>query len=272
MCDHCVIESVRERMLNRRDLFRGAAAATAAAAVAGTAALPARAAAHASAVDLTHVYGPDFPTFAGEPGINMEQPYNFAEHGLNVKILTINEHTGTHIDAPLHFSADGQSVDAIPISNLVCPLCVVHIHERAAEDAEAMVTPDDLKAWIAANGPIPENACVAMYSGWEQHIGTDKYRNADEDDVQHYPGFHPEAAQMLIEETGAIGLAVDTLSLDAGSSRSFDTHYAWLPTNRWGLECVANLAEVPVAGATLIVGAPTHQGGSGGPARVLALV
>ena len=252
MCDHCVIESVRERMLNRRDLFRGAAAATAAAAVAGTAALPARAAAHASAVDLTHVYGPDFPTFAGEPGINMEQPYNFAEHGLNVKILTINEHTGTHIDAPLHFSADGQSVDA--------------------EDAEAMVTPDDLKAWIAANGPIPENACVAMYSGWEQHIGTDKYRNADEDDVQHYPGFHPEAAQMLIEETGAIGLAVDTLSLDAGSSRSFDTHYAWLPTNRWGLECVANLAEVPVAGATLIVGAPTHQGGSGGPARVLALV
>jgi len=272
MCDHCVIETVRERMMNRRDLFRGAAAATAAAAVATTAALPARAAAHSGVVDLTHAYGPDFPTYFGEPGISMESPYNFAEHGLNLKVLTVNEHTGTHIDAPLHFSADGQSVEAIPIGNLVCPLCVVHIHERAADDADAMLTPDDLKAWISANGPIPDNACVAMHSGWEQHLGTDRFRNADENGVQHYPGFHPEAAQMLIEETGTIGIASDTLSLDTGSSSGFESHYAWLPTNRWGLENVANLANVPMAGATIIVGAPTHKGGTGGPARVLALV
>lgn len=272
MCDHCVIESVRARMLNRRDLFRGAAAASAAVAVAGSAALPAFAQAPAEVFDLTHAYGPDFPTYFGEAGISIEAPFNFAEHGFNLKVLNVNEHTGTHIDAPLHFSADGQSVDAIPIANLVCPLCVVHIHEKAADNADVSVTPDDLKAWIADNGPIPDNACVAMHSGWEQHLGTDKFRNADENGVQHYPGFHPEAAQMLIEETGAIGIAVDTLSLDIGASSTFDTHYTWLPTNRWGLENVANLAKLPVVGATLIVGAPTHKGGSGGPARVLAMV
>ena len=273
MCDHCVIEKVRERMLGRRDLFRGAASVTAAAAVAtATAAVPARAAAHSGVVDLTHTYGPDFPTYFGEPGVSVEVPFTFAEHGFNLKVLRVNEHTGTHIDAPLHFSADGTSVDAIPVESLVCPLCVVNIHEKASEDADAMVTPDDLSAWIAANGPIPDNACVAMHSGWERHIGSDTYRNADDNGVQHFPGFHPEAAKMLLEETGAVGIASDTLSLDVGSSTTFDTHYAWLPANRWGLESVANLASVPVTGATLIVGASKHAGGTGGPARVMALV
>jgi kynurenine formamidase len=135
-----------------------------------------------------------------------------------------------------------------------------------------MVTPDDLKAWIAANGDLPERCCVAMLSGWEAHLGSPKFRNADEDGTQHYPGFHPEAAQMLIEEASCIGIASDTLSLDIGSSTTFETHYAWLPTNRWGLENVAGLDRLPAAGATLIVGAPKHRGGTGGPARVMALV
>lgn len=88
----------------------------------------------------------------------------------------------------------------------------------------------------------------------------------------HFPGFHVEAVQMLMDEANAIAIAVDTLSLDYGPSEDFATHYAWLPTNRWGLECIANLGALPATGATLVVGAPKHRGGSGGPARVFALV
>jgi kynurenine formamidase len=98
------------------------------------------------------------------------------------------------------------------------------------------------------------------------------FRNADAEGKQHYPGFHVEAAQMLLEETTAIGLAVDTLSLDHGISADFKTHYAWLPTNRWGLENVANLASLPATGATIMVGAPKWRGGSGGPSSVVALI
>ncbi|MEL6575071.1 MAG: cyclase family protein [Pseudomonadota bacterium] len=345
MCHACVTDAVKNRMLSRRDLFR---AAPAAAAVATVGAAPAAlAAGHQKVVDLTHTVSPAFPTYFGAPGIAMEQKFNFADNGFNLFEITLNEHTGTHIDAPLHFSADGQSVDEIPVENLVCPLCVIHIHEKAADDREAQVTPDDLKAWISKNGDIPDGAVVAMHSGWASHtgthidaplhfsadgqsvdeipvenlvcplcvihihekaaddreaqvtpddlkawiskngdipdgavvamhsgwashIGTPKYRG-EEDGKQHYPGFHVEAAQMLLE-TGAVGLAADTLSLDVGSSQTFDTHYAWLPQNRWGIENIANLDAVPAAGATLIVGAPKHEGGSGGPARILALV
>lgn len=77
---------------------------------------------------------------------------------------------------------------------------------------------------------------------------------------------------MLLEETSAVAMAVDTLSLDHGPSEDFATHYAWLPAGRYGIENLAGLGDVPAAGATLVVGAPTHRGGTGGPARIFAMV
>ncbi|MEL6792780.1 MAG: cyclase family protein, partial [Pseudomonadota bacterium] len=64
----------------------------------------------------------------------------------------------------------------------------------------------------------------------------------------------------------------DTLSIDYGLSADFATHYTWLPANRWAVENMANLDQVPATGATLVVGAPKHQGGTGGPCRLIALV
>ena len=143
MCDACVMNAVKERMLSRRDFFKTSAAVGAVAAVGGMAAAPkAMADGHAGIFDMSHKLSPDFPTFFGVPGISMEQPFNFADHGFNLMNLTVNEHTATHIDAPLHFSADGASVDEIPVSDLVVPLCVIDIAAKAAENADAQVTPD----------------------------------------------------------------------------------------------------------------------------------
>ncbi len=271
MCDICVMNSVKERMLSRRGFFKGSAAAAAGAVAAGgITATPALAEGHSGVVDLTHTLSADFPTYLGEPGFGAEQVWNFADAGFNLFNLTINEHTGTHIDAPLHFSADGLSVDEIPVADLVAPLCVVDIAARAAEDADTQVTPDDLQAWIDANGDIPDGACVAMHSGWSAKVDSDAFRGFD-GEAQHYPGFHIEATQMLLE-TGARSIAVDTLSLDHGISADFATHYAWLPTGRFGIENIAGLDQVPASGATVIIGAPKHRGGSGGPARIFAMV
>ena len=159
-----------------RDRERDAADAVAPGAVPGGAAtlaasavapLPLRAQGAAAVVDLTHTYDEDFPTFDGVPGHHPREAASPSRRdGYNLYVLTINEHTGTHIDAPLHFSADGTSVDALAVESLVVPLCVVDIRARAAEDPDAQLTPDDLAAWIAAHGEIPDRACVAMLSGW----------------------------------------------------------------------------------------------------------
>jgi kynurenine formamidase len=273
VCDACVINSVKQKMLSRRDFFKATAVGTGVAATAAmTGAMPAMAQAPAKITDMTHELHQTFPTWGGGEQFFADKVFDFAKDGFNLFELRVNEHTGTHVDAPLHFSADGQSVAEIPVANLVAPLCIIDIKAKAAEDPDARVTPDDIKAWIATHGDIPKGACVAMNSGWGAHANSDKFRNAGDGGVMHFPGFHLEAARMLMEEADVVGLAVDSLSLDYGKSMDFAVHYAWLPTNRWGLECIANLDALPAAGATLIVGAPKHRGGTGGPARVMAMV
>jgi kynurenine formamidase len=266
------MNSVKQRMLDRRELFTGVAATAAAAAAMTVAPGPVLAQPARKVVDMTHELSAEFPTFGGTPGISYDKKFDFAENGYNLYVLTVNEHTGTHIDAPLHFSKDGQSVAEIPVEKLAGPLCVVDIRAKAAEDPDAQVTPDDLKAWTDRNGPVPDGAVVAMNSGWAAKVATDGFRNADAAGAMHYPGFHVEATQKLLDETNAVAIAVDTLSLDHGPSADFATHYAWLPVGRYGIECLAGLDQVPETGATIMVGAPKVKGGTGGPARIMALV
>lgn len=268
MCHACVTEAVKDRMLSRRGLFAAAGAVAAVAAVGVP--RPVLAQAATKVTDMTHTLTEDFPTFFGAQQFWKTQQFNWAEHKFNLFELRVNEHTGTHMDAPLHFSENGTSVDAIPPESLVCPLAVIDIRAKAAENADAQLTPDDIAAWVAANGPIPAGACVAMLSGWGPLVKDPKFRNVDGEGKMHFPGFHVEAAQALIE-ANAGGIAVDTLSLDHGPSPDFATHYAWLPSGRWGIECLANLESVPATGATIVVGAPKHAGGTGGPARVFTL-
>ena len=256
--------------MSRRNFFKFTAAGGMTAAASSALAPAAMASGHGGVEDLTHTLHTDFPTYFGQSQFSMNQIFNYAEHFFNLFEYTVNEHTGTHIDAPLHFSEDGDSVDAISLGNLVAPLCVIDISARAADDPDTQVTPDDIGDWMSDHGDIPDAACVAMNSGWSAKVATDGFRNFD-GEAQHYPGFHVEAAQMLMEQTGAMSIAVDTLSLDHGISGDFATHYAWLPTGRFGIECVANLDKLPPAGATIVVGAPKHAGGTGGPARVFAM-
>jgi kynurenine formamidase len=272
MCAPGCLEHLHERLLSRRSLLAGAGAVAAATALRPAASARAATRSFSRAVDLTHPLPPSFPTYFGKPQLELKTVFTYAEHKFNINQWIINEHTGTHMDAPLHFSADGHSADAIPVESLVVPLAVIDIAARAEANADAQLTPDDLKAWEAANGPLPEGCCVAMHSGWDRHVAGDRFRNADAEGKMHFPGFHVEAAQLLMEERTVVGIAVDTLSLDFGISGDFATHYAWLPTNRWGLECVAGLGGLPPAGATLVVGGPKIVGATGGPTRVLALL
>lgn len=269
MCLAGCMETVAHT-ISRRGLFRTAAAVGAVSAF-GPLAAKAATMSFSKVVDLTHNLTPDFPTYFGDKQLEIEVLKVFEKDGFNLKKWHLVEHTGTHMDTPYHFSKDGLDTSAIPIETLVAPLCVVNISERAASDPDTQVTPDDIKAWEAKNGALPDGAAVAMNSGWDQHIGSDKFRNADAGGGMHFPGFHPDAVGALLERK-VVGILVDTLSLDYGASKDFATHYRWLPAGRWGIEAAANLGQVPEAGATVVVGGPKVVGATGGPSRVIALV
>ena len=224
------------------------------------------------AVDLTHVITEEFPTYFGTQNLDIETLFTFEANGFNMYRWHLVEHTGTHMDAPFHFSPDGMSADVIPLSMLIVPLVVVDIREKAETNPDAQLTLDDLRRWEQRYGRIPKDACVAMNSGWAEKVNTPEFRNADANGVLHFPGFHAEAAEFLLEERQVNGIAVDTLSLDYGPSPDFAVHYLWLPSNRWGMEAVANLDELPARGTTLIVGGPKIAGATGGISRLIALV
>jgi kynurenine formamidase len=116
-----------------------------------------------------------------------------------------------------------------------------------------------------------------MNSGWAEKIHDRKaflcpLEEGDEVIALRQPAFHPDTARMLLEDRDVVGIGVDTLSFDNTRSNGLDVHLIWLPEDRWGVENLKDLAKVPEAGATIVVGAPKFKGGTGGPARVLALV
>lgn len=271
MCHVCVINNVKSSMLSRRDFFRKSAAAGFAATAAGAvSARPALAQAIGKVVDLTYTLDGDFPTFDGKPGILYKESVNFDASGYQLWELTVFEHSGTHVDAPLHFSKDGTSVAELDPGSLICPLCVVDIKAKAADEPNAMVEPEDIESYVSMHGEIPQGACVAMNSGWQAKLGDPSYRTNAEGNFA-FPGFSKAATDML-SDIGVASIAVDTLSLDPGNSSDFAVHYSWLPSGRFGIENLANLDQVPAAGATMFIGAPKHSNGTGGPARVMAMV
>jgi len=273
MCVAGCERAVREA-LTRRGFFRGATAAGfAATAVAGGPAVAATRS-FTKVVDLTHTMSPEFPTFNGKPGIEMQREFAIRKDGYNLYWWRVSEHAGTHMDAPIHFSERGATADKLAIEQLVVPLAVVDIAYKAEQDADYLLSGDDLALWESRNGRLPEGCCVALYSGWGELLVTDeaRYSGRDIGGTFHFPGFAPEAAEWMVRERRVAGIAVDTLSLDNGPSRDFKTHKLWLGSGRWGLENVANLGKVPASGATLVVGAPKVKDATGGLTRVLALV
>jgi kynurenine formamidase len=272
-CFDAMCQMATRRGVLKVGLGAVAVAATGQSLMAPSAAAPAVSRSFTDVIDLTHPLFEGFPTFDGSKWFTIEPVFTYAKEKLNINRWTLMEHTGTHMDAPLHFSADGQSVDLLPITDLVVPLAVIDISQRARDNPDSAVTPDDIKAWEAKNGRLPEGCCVAMNSGWGKLLDSPRFAGRDSAGKNHTPGFHGETAHMLLTERNVKGLGVDTLSLDLGiQTGPFPVHYSWLPSGRWGVECLANLDNVPARGAHLVLGGPKVKGGTGGPSRVMALV
>lgn len=282
MCSPEVARVVRERIeregrpqVSRRNFLKLGGLTAAGLAVASVGLPPRRAAANgmSEVVDLSHIFSVNPPTYTVGQVPTRKDLVTVAANGFYIQEWTFAEHTGTHMDIPAHFIADGETVDNYPAAALVSPVIVVDISKKAETDDDAMLEVADLEAWEKANGEIPAGAVVAMYSGWESRwTEPDTFRNADADGVQHYPGFSGEAAKFLVEERDIHGIAVDTLSLDIGASTTFDVHYTILGAGKYGLENIANLGLLMGKAATMVVGVPRWEKGSGGPCRVLAMM
>lgn len=283
MCSTHVANSVRDRIakegppnLSRRGFIQLGGAGAVAALLSSVAGRAATVSAHETSgevVDLSHVFGSTIPTYLVDEKPQHEDFVTVEANGFYIQRWTFTEHAGTHVDIPAHFVADGTTVDEYPAELLISPAVVIDITAKTDDTDDATLDVSDIEAWESANGTIPAGAIVFLYSGWDQRWSDpEAFRNADAKGVQHYPGFSAEAATFLVEQRDIRGIGVDTLSLDIGASSTFDVHYTILGAGKYGIEGVANLAAIKDRKATVFVGVPRWEKGSGGPARVLAVV
>jgi kynurenine formamidase len=272
MCAPAVIAAVREEWSRRRFLGTlGAAAAVPVAAVSQRP--PVRLPQGFTRMfDLTHTISARTPVFPSFQPMRYVPMFTIARDGFQCGEITLNEHTGTHMDAPIHFVDGALSVDRLPVEQLFAPLVVISIADRVKANPDTAVTPEDVRAWERRHGRIPAGAFVAMDSGWDVRIGdAAAFINRDARGTSHTPGFSGEAAALLTKERDIVGAGVDTLSLDLGTSTGAPAHLGFLGAGKYGIEAIANLAAVPPSGATVIVGGPKHLAGTGGPVRLFAV-
>jgi kynurenine formamidase len=189
--------------------------------------------------------------------------------------FTTAEHGGTHFDSPIHFAEGKPSLDQIPVQKLIAPAVVIDITAKASAERDYRATSEDIRAFEQQHGPIPADCIVVFRAGWgkfwpdrKQYLGSDV-----KGDVAnlHFPGISREAAEVLVQRKIA-GVGIDTASMDHGPSKDFITHQILNGAGIYGIENIANADQLPSTGATIIA-LPIKIGeGSGGPARVVALL
>ncbi len=207
-------------------------------------------------IDLTALVTPEMPVFPGDPEYRHEWHTYFESYPVCCSLLTFGPHTGTHVDAPLHFIMNGQSIDQLPIDRFFGPAICLDCRRDPMSD----ICIDDLnKATIEPGG------IVLLYSGWQQKSGTKEFFEPG------WPGISREAANRLVE-IGAKAVGVDMPSVDsmAGLAEGAPAHMALLGAGMPLFESLINLDKIIGHSFTFHALPLNLQGCEASPVRAIA--
>jgi kynurenine formamidase len=232
-------------------------------------------------VDLTHAFAPGIPHWHGFPDEKRDTVYWYEKGratlgiGFFAETFTHVGQWGTHVDPPAHFVRGLRTVDQIPLQEMVLPLVVIDVHTEAAKNPDYTLSLERVKKWEAVHGAIPSGAFVAMRIDWSKRwpdgVAMD---NKDAAGVAHYPGWTMTTLKYLYADREITASGHETTDTDPGVAASKDDaslETYILSTNHYQIELLANLDQVPEAGALVIVSFPKPKDGSGFPARVFAI-
>jgi kynurenine formamidase len=227
-------------------------------------------------VDLTHTLDGDSPYWPeNKPGspFHTSAATTYQKDGNFTRNLSMPEHFGTHMDAPVHFDPRGESVDCIAIESFFAPAVIIDVSPAVMSNVDYRVTVQDIGSWTERHGAVPFGAVVFFRTGWAARWPLqERYINADTDGVLHFPGLSLEAARYLLDHAQPVGIGIDTASVDYGPSTDCPVHNLTMLAGIYHLESVANLDRLPATGFSVIALPLKLGGGSGAPARVVALV
>jgi len=219
-------------------------------------------------VDLTHTLEegiPSVPTHA-RYGHTLYQSYEYGDPACHYRV-SMGEHTGTHMDAPLHFVAEGDAhydIASVPLDRLVGRAVTIEATDLGPDDR---ITVDHVTAWEAEHGDIEADDRVLFRFGWDERWGTGESGQAFYED---WPGLSHEAAEYLTDRGVAL-VGTDAFAIDATRAEEFPAHHELLGSETYILENLANLAALPPVSLLFTFPLKIAEG-SGSPIRAVALV
>jgi kynurenine formamidase len=232
-------------------------------------------------LDLTHSFGSEtivWPTERDFKLVVLHAEDTAGGYYYASNRVEMPEHGGTHIDAPIHFSRGKQTLDQIPVEQMVGAAVRIDITEQCARDRDYRVTISDFQRWEAEHGRIPHSAIVLLNTGFarfwpdrKQYLGTE-LRGQEGVLALHFPGLHPDAATWLVRERQVKAVGIDTASIDFGQSIKFETHVALLSQNVPVFENLTNLHDLPDRGFDVVALPMKIEGGTGGPLRIIGVM
>lgn len=215
-------------------------------------------------VDLTHPIAPGMATWPGDPAVERREWAGIARDGYLLGLTCIGDHAGTHIGVGAHMSVDGVTVDRLPAELLMREAIVVDPLPGTN------LTPESILVWEMEHGTIPDQSVVLVRTGRSRDFNDpDRYRGTNGLD---HNGVTLDAARLLGDQRGVVGLGIDALGIDPGIDNTLATNRYWLQGYRYHLENLARLDELPLTGITLYVAPLPIVGAGGAPARVVAVV
>ena len=222
-------------------------------------------------VDLSQTleeHMPNFPTHS-KFFHDMWGSYWHGDRSLTFQ-LVMNEHNGTHVDAPAHFVSDSKpeahkTIEQIDPGRLIGR--GVRLDCRGSKEGD-YISADFIRDWEANHGTIEAGDIVLFNFGWSQHWGL---RPDNRRYLNDWPGVSIEAAEYLVSKSIA-AVGVDTLSPDPPAAlASHYIHRMVLENQVLIIENLTRLDELP--DFFLFMALPLKiRRGSGSPIRAVAVV
>ena len=232
-------------------------------------------------VELSHQLDNDSPYWGGIPEGSVELSkvvFDWGNPMLECQIQTFKfpGQFGTHIDFPGHFIKDAALSEEFGVESGVFPLCVIDITDKVKEDVHYAVTAEDIKAYEAKYGDIPDGAFVALRTDWYKNWpDMDKISGLAEDGSENFPGWSLDALKYIYEVRNAAANGHETLDTDASEEAAKAEDLACeryvLDQGKLQIEVMKNLDQVAPAGAVLFAAWPNIKGATGLPVRVWAI-
>lgn len=221
-------------------------------------------------VDLSHEFSPETPHWSGFPAMEMSTLFDYSD-GFRVHQFNVVSQYGTHVDAPLHFVLGRKGLHEIDVEEMILPLAVVDVTDKVKDNVDYAVTVEDIKAFEAEYGQIPEKAFVAIRTDWSHREDKDNY---DAEGNKHYPGWGLDAVKFLVEERNVSAIGHETSDTDAAVdsvAHGYVCETYILDQQRYQIELMKDLSEVPPVGALIFCGFPKVKDGAGFSARCIAI-